>query len=255
LAQVAYLGWIVASLIILQSVLAALQRRILILTPTANVDRVRRSFSLAPRVAVLYSITVERILAVILEKEILLLVVFVMFFSTGTTPVIATEPVPDKNGVGWLHEVRVGVLAHDVNHLWSGTRKEGGIDLNGEIIFSRPSFSLLSGNVRPNLGASINTEGDTSKIYGGILWQSETKSGIFFDLGVGIAVHNGELDTDDDDKKSLGSSVLFRIPIEIGYSITAQHRISILFDHISNANLADPNEGLDTLGLRYGYRF
>ncbi|UCE82011.1 MAG: acyloxyacyl hydrolase [Deltaproteobacteria bacterium] len=190
-----------------------------------------------------------------LGLDSLLLVVFVMFFTTVSTPAIATEPVPEKNGVGWLHEIRVGVLAHDVNHLWSGTRKEGGVDINGEIIFGRPSFSLLSGSVRPNFGASINTEGDTSKIYGGILWEVETKSGIFFDLGVGIAVHNGELDTDDEDQKSLGSSVLFRIPIEIGYSITEHHRISILFDHISNAHLADPNEGLDTLGLRYGYRF
>jgi hypothetical protein len=29
----------------------------------------------------------------------------------------------------------------------------------------------------------------------------------------------------------------------------------VTFDHISNAELASPNEGLDTLGVRYGYRF
>jgi hypothetical protein len=56
-------------------------------------------------------------------------------------------------------------------------------------------------------------------------------------------------------KKSLGSRVLLRIPLEIGYSMTDHYEISILFDHISNAYLADPNEGLDTLGLRFGYRF
>ena len=67
-----------------------------------------------------------------------------------------------------LHEIRVGVLAHDVDGLWSGSRREDGIDLNGELIFSHPTFSLLSGNVRPNLGVSINTQGDTSKLYGGM---------------------------------------------------------------------------------------
>ncbi len=30
---------------------------------------------------------------------------------------------------------------------------------------------------------------------------------------------------------------------------------AVLFDHISNANLAVPNEGMDSLGIRYGYRF
>jgi len=28
-----------------------------------------------------------------------------------------------------------------------------------------------------------------------------------------------------------------------------------MFDHISNGYLADPNEGLDTFGIRYGYLF
>ncbi len=188
-------------------------------------------------------------------KKTSVLVFFMTLFTAVTIPATANESMTDKNGVGWLHAIRAGVLAHDVDNLWSGTRKEGGVDLNTEIIFSRPSFSLLSGNVRPNLGLSINTQGDTSKLYGGILWGLETKSGIFFDLGVGIAVHNGELDTNQEDKKSLGSRVLLRIPIEIGYSITDHYEISILFEHISNAYLADPNEGLDTLGLRFGYRF
>jgi hypothetical protein len=160
-----------------------------------------------------------------------------------------------KNGAAWLHAIRAGVLKHDVDDLWSGTRKEGGVDLNAEIIFSRPSFSSLSRNLRPNIGASINTQGDTSKIYGGILWELAAKSGVFLNLGIGAAVHNGELDTRQEDKKSLGSRVLFRIPIEIGYSLSEHHQISILFDHVSNGFLVDPNEGLDTLGLRYGYRF
>jgi hypothetical protein len=188
-------------------------------------------------------------------KEILLLLFLIMLFIGMAIPATANEPMAEKNEVDYLHVIRAGVLAHDVDDLWSGTRKEGGVDLNIEIIFNSPSFSLMSGNVRPNLGLSINTQGDTSKLYGGILWELETKSGIFLDLGIGVAVHDGKLDTNQEDKKSLGSRVLFRFPIEIGYSIAKHHQISILFDHISNAFLVHPNEGLDTLGLRYGYRF
>lgn len=188
-------------------------------------------------------------------KETLVLLLLMMLFTAVTIPADANEPIPEKDGAGWLHAIRAGVLVHDVNNLWSGSRKEGGFDLNSEIIFSRPCFSLLSGNVRPNLGSSINTQGDTSKLYGGIVWELETKVGIFLDLGVGIAVHNGKLDTNQEDKKSLGSRVVFRIPVEIGYSLSEHYQVSILYDHISNAYLADPNEGLDTLGLRFGYRF
>ena len=188
-------------------------------------------------------------------KKASVLLFFMTLFTASAIPATANESRSDKNGIDWLHAIRAGLLAHDVDNLWSGTRKEGGVNLNTEIIFSRSNFSFLSGNVRPNLGLSINTQGDTSKLYGGILWELETKSGLFVDLGVGIAAHNGELDTNQEDKKSLGSRILLRIPFEIGYLITEHYEISILFDHISNAYLADPNEGLDTLGLRFGYRF
>jgi len=178
-----------------------------------------------------------------------------MLLIAATIPATANEPMEGAKGPGWLHAIRAGILVHDVNNLWSGTRKEGGVDLNSELIFSHPCFALFSGNLRPNLGLSINTQGHTSKLYGGLLWELETKAGIFLDLGFGLAAHNGDLDTDQENKKSLGSRVLFRIPVEIGYSISEHCQVSILYDHISNAYLADPNEGLDTLGLRFGYRF
>jgi hypothetical protein len=28
-----------------------------------------------------------------------------------------------------------------------------------------------------------------------------------------------------------------------------------MFDHVSNAYLASPNEGMDTVGVRYGFQF
>jgi len=183
-----------------------------------------------------------------------LLVVLLIGLLT-TTSATAADPVPPTDPGGYIYRVFFGLLAHDVGGLWSGTHREDGVDINAEIVFSRIGISVLAGTLRPNLGLSVNSQGDTSKFYGGVLWEINTKHGFFFASGMGAAVHNGKLDTDNKDKKSLGSRILFRIPIEFGYQITDCHSLSLLFDHVSNAGLASPNEGLDTIGLRYGYSF
>jgi hypothetical protein len=75
--------------------------------------------------------------------------------------------------------------------------------------------------------------------------------GSFFSTGLGLALHDGERDTDSPADKSLGSRVLFRIPIEIGYAHQPPPSDSLAFDHVSNAGLASPNEGMDTWDWGY----
>jgi hypothetical protein len=77
----------------------------------------------------------------------------------------------------------------------------------------------------------------------------------FIGLGIGIAVHNGETFTSDPEAKELGRRVLFHPNVEIGRRLDQHQSISLYFEHISNASLATKNQGLDTLGVRYGYRF
>lgn len=156
---------------------------------------------------------------------------------------------------GPIREVRAGLAAHDVDGLWSGESRERGPDLCTELIFNRSLFRLFSAAAYPNVGVSLNTRGDTSRVYGGFLIQWELLPAFFFSTGLGLAMHNGERNTDDQDRKSLGSHILFRVPIEISYAVSRNHRIILAFDHVSNAYLASPNEGMDTLGLLYGYRF
>lgn len=156
---------------------------------------------------------------------------------------------------GIVDEVKIGVLAHDVPDLWSGFRAEpSSADINLEALFS-PSVSFFGGTIRPALGASINTEGYTSNVYLDARWQLETACGIFFGLGVGGTVHTGQLELKDWDQKALGSRVLFHIPAEIGYRFDEHDSVSVYFEHMSNAYTVDPNEGMDRLGVRYGYRF
>ncbi len=172
-----------------------------------------------------------------------------------TTAALSQEAPADTTDGGILYGCRVGLLYHDVNGLWSGSRAEGGIDVNAEIVFRRPGYFLWGGAIRPNLGVTVNSQGDTSTLYGGFIWEIVSRAGLFFNTGLGLALHNGELDAGDDRQKALGARVLFRIPFEIGATFGGRHRLSVFFAHISNAYLADPNQGLDVLGLRYGFQF
>lgn len=158
------------------------------------------------------------------------------------------------SGAGLIRELKFGVLAHDVGDLWSGFNREDGIDINFEAGLS-PSLDLGFATLRPAIGASINTEGDTSKIYLDARLEHDFEGGVFLAAGIGAAVHDGKLEHGHHDRKALGSRVLFHIPLEAGYRFDAHHSLSVYFDHMSNANLADENEGMDTIGLRYGYRF
>ena len=187
-------------------------------------------------------------------KGCLLAVVWVVVLLLATN-IAAGYAFDDSPSNGFIRELRWGAAAHDVDGLWSGESCEDGPDILAELVFNRPLFQLLAGTAYPNAGISINTRGDTSKIYGGLLLQWEPTKSIFFSTGVGLAFHDGKRDTNGTDRKSLGSNVLFRIPVEFGVAINRHHRIIIVFDHISNAGLAQPNEGLDALGVMYGYRF
>lgn len=154
-----------------------------------------------------------------------------------------------------VHEIRLGVLDHDTDNLWSGFSREDGVDLNAEFIFT-PEYALWHGHLRPNLGISVNDRGNTSKVYAGGVWQYLWRNGFSLDLGAGLAVHDGEIEAPDArDKKELGRRVLLRFSAELGYAISAHNRLFLMFDHISNGYTADPNEGLDTVGIRYGYLF
>jgi hypothetical protein len=151
-------------------------------------------------------------------------------------------------------ELRGGVLAHDVPGLWAGFSLEDGVDINLELLLGR-GLGVLGGTLRPALGVSANTEGFTSRAYLDARWEVQFQSGLFLGLGLGAALHDGRLDASEPDRKALGARVLFHIPLEIGLRLDTRNSVSVYFEHVSNWDLATSNEGLDAIGVRYGYRF
>ncbi len=163
--------------------------------------------------------------------------------------------------VPFVREVKIGFLNHDMPGLWSGLQRERGIGINGELILS-PSVPLFGGHVRPALGGtytvSTNNRPAMSKAYADVRWMFEAQSGMFVSLGIGAAVHSGVIGGnagDDVSRKWLGHRVLFHIPLEVGFRLDAHQSVSLYFDHVSNGYTSTYNEGLDTLGVRYGYKF
>jgi lipid A 3-O-deacylase len=159
----------------------------------------------------------------------------------------AGEPAP------LISEVRFGLVEQGVL-IFSNHRRESGIGLSGDVVFERPSFDLLYGSVHPILGGGVSLNGGTNRLYGALPWEFE-KSSFFIDVGSGFAVHDGRLHGDSEDEKHYGSRVLFYHQMDLGYAITEHYRLALVFDHMSNAYLAKPNNGMNTFGLRLGYRF
>ena len=79
--------------------------------------------------------------------------------------------------------------------------------------------------------------------------------GIFVNGSFGGAVHNAYLNSAPPDRKKLGSRILFRESLELGYQVNPVISVSAILDHISNANLASHNAGITSAGIRVGFRF
>ncbi|MGY8999673.1 MAG: acyloxyacyl hydrolase [Rhodospirillales bacterium] len=167
-------------------------------------------------------------------------------------PVYFKEVKPTSNG-GVLSEMRVGALLHDFGPF--SHRKEQGYDGNLELLFTSPGFLAFIRSPRPHIGMSLNSAGDTNQAYLGLTWEWLFFDNYFTNFSLGGGYHDGYKATDILDRKSLGCTILFRESLDVGYRFGGVHSIMAHLDHISNAKLCSTNEGLESVGLRYGYHF
>lgn len=176
-------------------------------------------------------------------------------------PTFGFMPLPKTSAPGQIiDEFKVGSLGHDVGFL--GDNIEHGPDVNVEMLFTSPDLLAIIGSPRPHLGADINVAGETSDAYGGLTWgisviQNLFRPGdyIFAEGTLGLAYQDGYIDNAPVGRKRLGSPILFRESMEIGYQVTPTISISAILDHISNANLGQHNAGITSAGGRLGFKF
>lgn len=176
-------------------------------------------------------------------------------FAVAITAPCAAQADEGPVASGFISELKIGALEHDVPGLWSHFRVErAAIDANFEVLL-HPVMSGLSGLLRPAVGVTVNPNGETSKAYVDMRWQFAPGPVWYVAFGMGAAYHNGVLDPSDPTRKALGSHLLFHPSLELGLNLDAHSNVSLFFDHMSNANTQSYNEGMDTLGARYGWKF
>lgn len=163
----------------------------------------------------------------------------------------------------------LGVLDHDTSLLGG---REKGADINPEIIFWSPiADDMIAGapswlhwalQPRPTIGGDINTAGRTNQAYVGATWSwyltrelVNPGDGIVLDYFFGPGFNDGQIHNGNSERKALGSNVLFRVGLDLGYQINPVWVISAHIDHISNGGLAKENQSINDLGIRLGYRF
>jgi lipid A 3-O-deacylase len=147
-------------------------------------------------------------------------------------------------------EIKIGVMQHDLGGKFK-QRYEKGKNLIAEYVFAE-EYKFLYG--LPHFGTSVNSKGYTSSAYTGLTWRYQFLEVMFAEVTFGGAVNNGETKKDKK-RRAIGSNLMFRESFSLGVNLASNHSLSVMIDHMSNADLSPPNPGLTDVGIRYGYKF
>lgn len=110
-------------------------------------------------------------------------------------------------------------------------------------------------NLKPFAGIELTSE-SASYFVGGIYLEDNLgtlftgeKSNFNFTPSFGAGYY------DDGDGKKLGSNIQFRTTLEVSYQLQNNNRIGLSLGHISNANIADKNPGVEIFNISYQIPF
>lgn len=110
---------------------------------------------------------------------------------------------------------------------------------------------------RIHVGSVLSTAGETNQVYAGLSWTANVTERFFLELGIGGAIHDGDLnDSDGGDGPKLGCRTLFHEYAAAGYNVTDNWSVIAQVEHSSHAELCNgPNNGLSRVGMLVSYRF
>ncbi len=160
-------------------------------------------------------------------------------------------------------EVRIGVAAHDVyggflpvnSSQWTIEAPE---DVAFEVLFRSPDIEAFQwiGAPRPNIGGTVSTTGRESLLHAGLTWQVPVfETPLYLEATFGAAIHNGALTGATDPGRNLGCRVNFYEALGVGANLSDEWTLTVSYEHTSNANLCEENDGLSNLGVKLGYKF
>jgi lipid A 3-O-deacylase len=165
---------------------------------------------------------------------------------------------------GIVDEVRLGISAHDVNYTlfpkpWELTLNQIE-DVTFDILFTSPDLDAFRwiGSPRPDLGVTINMDGQDSLAHLSLTWQLPIFDSPFYLEGAfGGAVHNGYLTGSPDPTRysNFGCRLNFYERYGVGAHLSDNVTATLTYEHTSNNGWCEMNQGLSNLGLRVGWKF
>jgi hypothetical protein len=170
-------------------------------------------------------------------------------------PLLAAAAVALAAAPADASEIFGGLYAHDVETGLTKSGFEDGVDLELGWRGGRIGWLKAVGGPRPHAYVSVYSAGDTHFASAGISWKIGRR--FYLRPGIGVAVHSGPgRVVPGDERIDFGSRILFAPELGVGARLADRVSVEASWVHLSHAQLFSPqNPGLDTIGVRFNYRF
>ncbi|MCD7058293.1 acyloxyacyl hydrolase [Pelagibacterium xiamenense] len=163
---------------------------------------------------------------------------------------------------GMLDEIRAGVFFHSAydgflptGDNWDLSRLE---DVKVSALFNLPAHPVVEfiGSPRLEVGGTLNFAGWENLIHANLNWQFGLfDTPLYIELGFGGALTDAALDGAPSPGRDMGCPLNFYDTAGIGAHVTENVTVTLRYEHISNLDLCENNDGLSNLGLMVGFTF
>jgi len=164
---------------------------------------------------------------------------------------------------GVVDELRFGLHAYNVHgamlpflvNEWRITEVRS---LSFDVLFVSPDIDAFRwiGSPRPEIGTTINLGGKENLLHAGLTWQLPVfDTPIYLEGTFGAAIHDGALTGAAAPTKNFGCRVNFYERFGIGANLSDNVTATVTYEHTSNNNYCEANDGLSNFGVRLGWKF
>lgn len=151
-------------------------------------------------------------------------------------------------------ELRLGAAYHGYEGREAGTA-DVSVDALLPAFDLGKSFTSETFSLHPQLGLDANTQGKTSAAFAGFAAVMHLSARFKVEADLGGSINDGKTTSLDSGRAELGCNALFREALGLGYQLTQNLSVMAVAEHMSNANLCQPNNGITNFGLKLGYSF
>lgn len=191
------------------------------------------------------------------------LVAPLLLAAAVASPVLAQDGFSAGVLDGVVDEFRFGLHAAYAHYALFPT-DPAGWDLShvetvsADVLFTSPDIDAFRwiGAPRPEIGVSANLAGRDSIAHAGLTWQLPLfETPFYLEGALGAAIHNGALTDAAPGRSNFGCRVNFYERYGVGANLSDTVTATLAYEHTSNGELCERNDGLSNLGFWLGVKF